>query len=184
MRVISLICRFCAQYIPDVIGPCQFPSWDLDRPVIFHHVTNQFSSYDLKPEPSCVLWPSQLQLTWVWKPDPMQYGGDCPHHHLTMWVTSATYGARHLGTTVCRIVQVSVTQGHSYQTSCTLCTPQKFFRHSYDLRTNFVAVTFASVHILPKCDIYVLSMPPQNPDFSLIPLLFRKFIAHSFFFYE
>ena len=41
--------------------------------------------------------------------------------------------------------------------------PQKFFQHSYDLHTNFVVVAFTSVHSLPKCDIYVLVMPPWNP---------------------
>ena len=28
---------------------------------------------------------------------------------------------------------------------------------------NFVVVAFTSVHSLPKCDIYVLVMPPRNP---------------------
>ena len=32
----------------DGAGACQFPSWDLDLPVEFHHSTNQFQSHDLK----------------------------------------------------------------------------------------------------------------------------------------
>ena len=30
----------------DGIGPCQFPSWDPDGPVVFHHVTNQTQPHE------------------------------------------------------------------------------------------------------------------------------------------
>ena len=39
---------------------------------------------------------------------------------------------------------------------------KNFFQHSYDLHTNFVVVAFTSTHSLPKCNIYILVMPPWN----------------------
>ena len=69
----------------DGIRPCQFPSWDLDGPVDFHHATNRFPSNDSKPEPLYILWPQLI---------PINFGLEnryLPHHHLTMWATSMAH---------------------------------------------------------------------------------------------
>ena len=50
----------------------------------FHHTTQ-------KPEPLCALWPQSITIDLGLKSDPMQCGGDHPHHHLTMWATSTAH---------------------------------------------------------------------------------------------